>query len=215
MVLRRPIHVQPSMLVYALSAETADAWLGTPADFGRPASWAAEALGTSARMMGPRSPADSGAPAWLTRFVAGESPFLAAPAPRLALDAPQIDVVADARIGDRRRLELRVRPAPGTYSMRLRATEGQVLSAAVDGRDIDDTRYRTRSPQWTLGYVAPAAEGFTLALTLPLERGLTLDVVARSLGLPPSILAALPSRPERVVPVHTGDYTVVHRRVHF
>jgi hypothetical protein len=40
-----------------------------------------------------------------------------------------------------------------------------------------------------------------------------LDVVARSLGLPRLPNTTIPPRPENVVPVHSGDQTVVHRRI--
>src|SRR5207344_2029834 len=112
----------------------------------RPGSWAAAALGPSARVVIPRTQtAVDDPPDWLARAMAGESQALATAAPTVEVGLPELMVVADSREAGSRRLELRVRPAPGTYSVRLTALDTQVLAASVDGRPIDSSRYRTRS----------------------------------------------------------------------
>jgi peptidase M28-like protein len=207
-------HPEPSMLAYAYDVETSRAWFVTLPEFAQPASWSARALGPSARIVIPQTrnvPGDP--PAWLTRAIGGESPALAVPAPHVEVGAPDLTVMRDSRVDGQRRVELRVRPAPGTYSIRLRAVDTPVLSAEVDGRAIDQRRYRTRPAPWTLGYVVPPADGFALALVVPHDKPLELDVIARSLGLPRLPGAGLPGRPEYVVPIHAGDQTVVHRRI--
>ena len=70
-----------------------------------------------------------------------------------------------------------------------------------------------QSRQWSLGYVVPPERGFELALTVRGGEPLEIDVIARSLGLPRDVAAALPPRTGRVVPVHAGDQTVVHRQI--
>ncbi len=206
----------PSMLGYAFDVDTARAWLVTPVDFARPGSWAATALGPSARVVVPLTQtAVDDPPEWLTRAMAGESAALAVAAEVVQVGLPELMLVADSTETGSRRLELRVRPAPGTYSIRLTAIDTQVRAASVDGRPIDSSRYRTRSVQWTLGYVAPPIDGFALALVIPRDTVLELDVIARLLGLPRLPNAAIPARTENVVPIHAGDQTVVHRRVRF
>jgi hypothetical protein len=210
--------VEPSMLVYAFDVDTPGAWIGGPLEFARPGSWTARVLGPSAkvaRALPPGSP--DAAPAWLTRSIAGET-IVMAPAPRITLDTPEIDVVADSRgLDGKRRLDLRVRPGRDTYTFRLRAIEGDVISAEVDGRAIDTSRYRAPSRQWNLGYIAPSDGGVRLALVVPGDRPLTLALVARVLGLPDALRASLgiPERPKNVVPIHGGDQTVVHRAFRF
>lgn len=207
-------HPEPSMLAYALDVETSRAWFVTLPEFAQRGSWGAEVLGQSARTVVPRVRTESGdPPEWLTRAIAGESRALAVSAPHVEVGVPELTVMRDSTVAGQRRLELRVRPAPETYSIRLRAVDTAVLSAEVDGRAIDQSRYRTRQAQWTLGYVVPPAEGFALALVVPHGKPLELDVIARSLGLPRLPGAGLPGRPENVVPIHAGDQTVVHRRV--
>ena len=222
---RDPTRLQPSILAYALDADTSNAWLTTlvrldfhPArpEFAARGSWGAAALGPSARLVVPRAQTEPGAPQeWLTRAIAGESRTMAAAARPLAVGAPDLKIISDQSADGARRLELRVLPAPGTYSIRLRAIDGVVLSAAVDGRAIDTSRYRTPSPQWTLGYVTPSSDGFDLALRVPNGRPLALEVIARSLGLPEAVQAAIPTRPQGIVPIASGDQTVVHRRFRF
>jgi hypothetical protein len=194
-------HPEPSMIAYAYDSDSARAWLLTPAT-ARPGSWARQAFGSSARI----DPPD-----WRTRAIAGEMPTLAADSTPVAVGVPEIAVVADTTDGQERRLELRVRPAPGTYSIRVRAIGARVLASEVDGRPIDTARYRSPSPEWTLGYVAPRPDGFSFTLTVRTDAPLELDVIARSLGLPGSIM--IPQRPEGVAPIHSGDQTVVHRRI--
>jgi hypothetical protein len=207
-------HPEPSMIAYAFDVETSRAWFVTLPEFASPGSWAAQVIGHSARTVIPRARTASGdPPEWLTRAIAGETRALVASAPHVDVGVPDLTVTRDSAAGGERRLELRVRPAPGTYSIRLRAVDTPVISAEVDGRAIDQSRYRARPAQWTLGYVVPPDDGFTLALVVPHDKPLELDVIARSLGLPRLSGAGIPGRPEHVVPIHAGDQTVVHRRV--
>jgi hypothetical protein len=137
-------------------------------------------------------------------------PTLASDTPVVAVGRPELDVISDTTTDRGRQMELRVRPAARTYSIRIRAIGARVISSAVDGRAIDAARYRSPSAEWTLGYVAPPPDGFLLALTVP-PGALELDLIARSLGLPTAV--PIPPRPVGVLPIHAGDQTVVHRRL--
>jgi hypothetical protein len=131
----------------------------------------------------------------------------------VAIRAPELKLIAAVPTKAGRFLELFIRPAPGTYSIRIRAVDMPVLSAEVDGLTIDTRRYRTPSSQWTLSYVAPPDKGFTLKLTVPRDSPVAFDLMARSFGLPPLAGTVIPQRPQGVVPFQTGDITVVYRRV--
>jgi hypothetical protein len=205
---------EPSMVAYAFDIDTSRAWFVTLPEFAQSRSWSANVLGLSRRIVVPGATSGrDGPPEWLTRAIAGESRTLTADAPPLTVRAPELEVLTDSSHSGTRRLELRVHPAPGTYSIRLRAVDTRVLSAAVDGRTIDTTHYRSQPAQWTLGYVDPPSEGFMLTLSVATDRPLEFDVIARSLDLPPAVKASIPARPPDVVPIHSGDQTVVHRRV--
>lgn len=211
-----PAHPEPSMLAYAFDVDASRAWFVTLPEFAQRGGWAANALGHSAHTVVPgERTASPDSPAWLTRAIGGESTASVASAPRMEDGAPELRVTRDSLASGQRRLELRVLPAAGTYSIRLRAVDIPVVSAAVDGRAIDQTKYRTRPAQWTLGYVVPPPDGFSRELVVPHDKPLELDVITRSLGLPRFLSIGIPARPENVVPIHSGDQTVVHRRVRF
>ncbi|HET6962561.1 MAG TPA: hypothetical protein VFJ27_08690, partial [Terriglobia bacterium] len=205
---------EPSLLAYGLDANAPGAWLAMPAEHVRPGSWGAEVLGSSARTVKPQQQAQTGVPPeWLTRALGRESRVVVTPVPSVALKAPELKLVAEVPTTAGRRLEILVLPAPGTYSIRIWAVETPVLSAEVDGLAIDTRRYRTPSSQWTLGYVAPPDKGFRLKLTVPRDKPVELDLMARSLGIPRVNGVVIPESPAGVVPFLTGDITVVYRRV--
>jgi hypothetical protein len=205
---------EPSLLAYALDANASSAWLAMLPEHARPGSWGAGVLGPGARTVTPQQSAQPGFPPdWLTRAVGRESKVVAAPAPSVPLGAPELKLIAVVPTSAGRQLELLILPAPGTDSIRIRAIDMPVLSAEVDGCAIDTSRYRTRSSQWTLSYVAPPDNGFRLKLTVPRDTPVEFDLMARSLGLPQLVGVVIPKRPSGVVPFQTGDITVVYRRV--
>jgi hypothetical protein len=97
----------------------------------------------------------------------------------------------------------------------MRSVAGTVLAAAVDGRAIDTTRYRHKTPHWTLSYAAPPDSGFALALTIPRGDKITLEISAQSAGIGSFSALSIPRRPDDVVPVQSGDQTDIYRRVTF
>ena len=97
----------------------------------------------------------------------------------------------------------------------MRSVGGTVLSASVDGRVVDTTRYRHKTSHWTLSYAAPPDSGFTLALTMPRAAGITLEISAQTAGIAPLAGVSIPKRPDDVVPIQSGDQTDVYRRVTF
>jgi len=209
-------HPVPSILVYAADADSNDAWLVTPASLEKRDSWSAAALGASQQLMSPgQHLAGGGPPSWLTNVFGQEMQVAVRPAPRIPLSGPVATVIADSTTDAGRRLTMRIVPAPGTVNVEMRSVSGTVLAAAVDGRAIDTTRYRRRSPHWTLSYAAPPDSGFTLALTMKRGARIALEISAQSAGIPPLTGLSIPLRPDDVVPVQTGDHTDVYRRVTF
>jgi hypothetical protein len=205
----------PSMFGYAFDADSSRAWLIAPFQFARARSWAAKTIGPAARLIAPAARIDDPSTAWLTRAMAGDTATLAAPAALESVGAPQVSLRSDSAAGTERRLDLLIRPAAGTYSIRLRVLDAAILSSQVDGRPIDERRYRSQSTQWTLGYVAPSADGFSLRLVVRRQSAVTLEVIARSLGLPPAVAEKIGPRPPGVLPIHSGDQTIVHRTIRF
>ena len=211
-----PYHPVPSVLVYAEDADASDAWLVEPASLEKRSAWGAAALGDARALVTPGAhPVADGPPSWLTNVFGEELRVAVRPAPRISLTAPVATVIADSTTAAGRRLALRVVTAPGTLNVDMRAVSGTVLAAAIDGRAVDTTRYRHRTPRWILSYVAPSDSGFTLALTLPRGGKVTLEIGAQTAGIAPLTGLTVPSRPSDVVPVQSGDQTDVYRRVTF
>ena len=197
-VRRSPGHPVPSQIVYALDGDGTSAWIG--------------ARGPATLVTAPNGPTDR-APAWIRReFGTGPSSVYYA-VPRVAIDPPIVRLVADSASGKERRLVLHVRAAPGTETIGMRANDTRVLRAAIDGREIDTSRYRGGVRQWSLGYAAPPDSGIVLALTVPAGSGVSLDLIARARGLPALGGIGFPNRPPDVVTVQAGDVTVVHSTV--
>ena len=209
-------HPVASALVYAADADANDAWLVTPASLEKRSAWSAAALGASPRFMTPgRDSAAGGPPSWLTNVFGQELRVAVRAVPRVSLTGPVATVIADSTTNAGRRLTLRIVSAPGTLNVNMRSVAGAVLAAAVDGRDIDTTRYRRKTPHWTLSYAAPPDSGFTLALTMPRDASITLEISAQSARIAPLAGLSIPPRPDYVVPVQSGDQTDIYRRVTF
>lgn len=205
-----------SALAYAQDADGSGAWLGTSAAYAQPGSWAANVLGSGARAVMPGGGAAAdGPPVWLTRMLEGEFSVVAVRAPRVALIAPTTKVIVDSQAQDGRHLTVLIRPAPGTLSIGLRAMQGTVLSASVDGRVIDPSHFRYHTPTWQLSFAGPLESGFTLGLTVPKGDSLTIELTGRSAGLPSLPSRLIPPRPEHVLPSQTGDISIVYRKVRF
>ncbi len=98
-------------------------------------------------------------------------------------------------------------------SISLRAVGTDVLGAALDGRAVDPSRYRFRTPEWGISFGAPPDSGFRLRLTVPAGVAPTLEMVTQRAGLPTGAGLAIPDRPANVVPSQTGDLSMVHRIV--
>jgi len=194
-----PRHPTPSVIAYAFDADSTNAWLAT--------------LGPAAKLI--TGPAASGTqpPAWVRRVFGGGRSMTYRQVPKVAVDPPAVTVIADSSTNDERRLVLRIRAAPGTETIGMRANETRVLRAAIDGRAIDTSRYRDNLELWSLDYAAPPDSGITLALTVPARSTLSLDLLTRSRGIAPLAGITFPPRPSDVVTVQMGDVTVVHRTV--
>ncbi len=205
-----------SILAYAEDADATDGWLVTGAAFAGPGTWAATAVGATARMVpldGPELPNEP--PRWLTHIAGGRFPMLAAAAPRAALGAPVVTVLGDSAEASGRRLTLRIGAGSGTTAIGIEVTGSPVLTATVDGRVVDPSKYRYRSPDWQLTYWAPADSGFTLSLVVPNDAKPVVTLTRQVAGLPTLPGVTIPPRPAGVLPSQTGDISVVYRRLTF
>jgi hypothetical protein len=195
------VHPNASRLIYAIDADSSDAWLASRASAVRTNSWTRTALAPFAH-----------GPDWIAHFFEQPTAVVAKRVPSLPLPQPAINILSDSTTSDVRQLTLRVQGSAGTTALGMRVTDAPVISAAIDGRSIDTTRYRLHTREWALWYWAPSDSGALLSLTIPVGSTPTLEILAYSLGIPALPGITIPPRPANVVPVQSGDVTIVRRR---
>jgi len=196
------VHPVPSRLIYAIDADSSDAWLASRASAARANAWTRTALAPFAQ-----------GPEWIAHFFLSPTAVVAKRVPTLPLPQPAINILSDSTTSDARQLSLRVQGSAGTTALGMRVTDAPVISAAIDGRAIDTTRYRLHTREWTLWYWAPSDSGALLSLIVPAGSTPKLEVLACSLGIPTLAGVTILPRPANVVPVQSGDVTIVCRRV--
>jgi hypothetical protein len=196
------VHPVPSRLIYAIDADSSDAWLASRASAARTNAWTRAALAPFAQ-----------GPEWIAHFFEGPTAIVAKRVPTLPLPQPAINILSDSTTSEARQLSLRVQGSAGTTALGMRVTDALVISAAIDGRAINTTRYRLHTREWTLWYWAPSDSGALLSLIVPAGSTPKLEVLACSLGIPTLAGVTILPRPANVVPVQSGDVTIVCRRV--
>jgi len=202
-------HPVRSALVYAENADSSDAWLGAPE--GANDAWTRSAIGTDSVH----------SPAWTARLLGYAVRISARRVPRVSLAAPDAILVADSLMNGLRRVVLRVSAPAGTTGLIMRASGARVLTASIDGRVIDTTRYRSAgrrshdASEWVMQYWAVPDSGATVALAIPAQGHVTFELAARRPGIPTIPGVTIPTRPPDVVPSQTGDVSIVYRERRF
>lgn len=191
-----------STFAYVIDADSLRAWLAGSGTTPAVRAWVRDELAVATP--------DARVPAWLTRSF---EPRRIKPAPVGAFVAPVVTLMSDSATATGRIVTLLVRPDTGTLAVSLSADGGAIAAASVDGRAIDRSRYRSRSTRWSLDYIAPGDSGFTLRLELPPGSKPALQVLARRPGIPALSGLTLPTRPEGVLPINSGDQSIVYKRV--
>jgi hypothetical protein len=194
-----PEHPIPTALYYVQNADSSNAWLGTPRR--RLDAWSREVVG-----------ATTPPPAWMSRVSNGLS---ARRVDRVALDAPNAAFIRDTLINGARRVVLRVTGPRGANSVVMRASGAPVLTASIDGRVIDTTRFRYRSPVWVMQYWAVPDTGAIVALSIPAGATIDFELISRTSGIPAIPGVVIRPRPPHVVPFGDGDVSVVYRKLRF
>jgi hypothetical protein len=160
-------------------------------------------------------------PAWTARLFGVAVPFTGRKVQRIALGAPDATLIADTTLNGVRRVSLRVSAPAGTTGLLMRARGAHVLTASIDGRVVDTTRYRSggrlrdRGTDWIMQYWAVPDSGAIIALAIPAQSHITFGLAARRDGLPSIPGVTIPPRPPDVVPSQTGDVNIVYRERSF
>ncbi|MEO8911222.1 MAG: M28 family peptidase [Gemmatimonadaceae bacterium] len=195
-------HPLRSALVYAENADSSDAWLGTFG--GSMGAWTRDAIGEA-----------TPTPAWTSRLSEGTGRFIGRKVQRVALGSPNVTLIGDTVTDGARRVTLRVSAPAGTTGLVMHAQGAKVLASSIDGRDVDTTRYRHRTRDWTMQYWAVPDTGALVVLSIPAGGHIDFDLAARQPGIPKVPGLTIAARPPYVVPSQTGDVSVVYRAWRF
>ena len=197
-----PAHPKPSMLAYALDADTGKAMWASSVS--RLDPWTAEYLGTSPT----RGKLPDFFPEWYpVEFLQHEAPAISLPAPEAVLQEKSSDTTT-------RTLHLRISSPRHARVIHVGVSQGLVLNASVNGRDLgqpSEARWNSSGP-WSFDYCNPG-DGIDLVLHVQGTSPVTLVLVDRSSGLIPG--AKLPPRPAESMPIHSGDQTMIRRSFTF
>jgi hypothetical protein len=198
-------HPRPTNIAYVLDADAGDAaWVTTDED---PDPWTRRFFAAGAEPTGflwtPNANPDWAKPAWR------------APAPTVALAAPEVAVLEHRSAGGLRTLRLRATSPRGAPNLYLDVrTPGAVAAAWLDGKELDLSHWPAdRRARFRLAYHAVPPEGIEIALTYAGDGPVEVRVEDRSNGLPavPGVTDA--PRPPDTMPAayEMADPTIVAR----
>jgi hypothetical protein len=198
-------HPKPSLLAYALDADTGKAvWVSST---NRIDPWTAQYVGTSPS----RAKLPDFFPVWYPLD------FLQHDAPVITIAPPQAELLESSNESGTRTLRLKITSLRRARTLHVGLTQGEVLSASVNGRDLgkpSEARWH-RPGQWSFDYVNPPAEGIELQLRVQASGPVRIVLVDRSTGLPAIPGGNFPPRPADSMPIHSGDQTMVRRTLTF
>ena len=194
-------HPKPSLLSYALDADTGKAlWTSSAI---RVDAWTAQYMGTS--------PTRGKLPDFVPDWYPVE--FLQHEAPAITLVPPLAELLENSSDGAARTLHLRITTPRHARTLHVGVRQAEVLSASVNGHDLgkpSEARWHQHG-QWGFDYAYPPAEGIDLLLHVEAAGPVTVVLVDRSSGLPTIPGATFPPRPADSMPIHSGDQTMVRR----
>jgi hypothetical protein len=194
-------HPKPSLLSYALDADTGKAlWTNSVT---RVDPWTAQYLGNSPS----RGKLPDFVPDWYP------IDFLQHEAPAVTLPPPQAELLENSSDGATRTLHLRITTPRRARTLHVGVAQAEVLSATVNGRDLGkpaDARWH-QAGHWGFDYANPPADGIDVQLRVQAAGPFTVVLVDRSSGLPTIPGANFPLRPADSMPIHSGDQTMVRR----
>jgi hypothetical protein len=154
-------------------------------------------------------PVRSSVPAYFPALGARHSAETAAP--DYGLPTPSLALLSDVDDGDRRTVELRVRPRRevAVVSLLVHTVVG-TLSASVDGHELagrDTTLLDGTTVRWSFDFYAPPPEGVVVKLDFAAGPSVLLRAVDFSYGLPAGAAGTSPARPAGMLPGRLGDGT--------
>ena len=155
-------------------------------------------------------------PPWTTRE--GTPGYLHQRADVVPLVGPAATVLAGGETTERgRSLVLRITPGAEGHMLSIWLSGATVLEASVNGHDLGIGASPAASPDnpWTLDYGNAPAAGINLALMLKGKDRVSISVLDRSMGWPAIADWVYAARPPDLIPIQSGDQTIIKRQYTF
>ena len=194
------VHPKPTMLAYALDADSGKAVWASTAE--RLDPWTGQYVGSSPT----RGRLPGFYPGWLPIH------FLQRTAPLVPLAPPEAQLLDSAKAADVRTLHLRITSPRHARALMVSVEQGTVLDASVNGHSLGkpaDARWN--SSGWSFDYSNAADQGIELVLQVQGVAPLRLGVTDKTTGLPAIPGANLPPRSADSMTFQWGDSTMVRR----
>ena len=142
----------------------------------------------------------------------GSRTTISAGAPAYGLPGPELRLLSDVTLGDRRTVRVRVRSERGAAALSLLVhTIVGNLSASVDGHPLagrDTTLQDGTTVRWSFDFYAPPPEGVVVTLDFAAGPRVRLRAVDFTYGLPAGAAGRYPARPAGMLPGRIGDGTM-------
>ncbi len=146
-------------------------------------------------------------------------PIMQGEAPKIALEAPQVDVLSDQIAGGVRILQLHLSSPRGASIIMLDVEPYVAVQAVIfNGKRIESIEFEINA--WNLTYYAVPQEGFEITLELDPLQAINLQISDQTWELAPEVLDQLglviQPRPKDMMPMPNFDYgTVVVTTLNF
>lgn len=194
-------HPQTDAMVYGRNADTGKAVWFSPGE--KPDEWTEQFLGTK--------PAKEALPDFFP-----DSPgtkFLKSEAKDVTLAGADVLLGEEKKEGEGRTLTLLLMSPRKAAWITLYVNEGEVLEASVNGKAIskDPDARGTPAKGWRLRYSNPPEQGIEVTLKVRGTQPVHVRVVDGSPGLPAIAGMTVKPRPDWLMPIQTGDATLVSR----
>jgi hypothetical protein len=133
-------------------------------------------------------------------------------APKVALEAPQVDVLDDQTAGGVRTVRVNLSSPRGAPVMMLDVQPyGAIQAVTVEGKRIEPIESKTNL--WSLTYYAVPEDGFQVELELDPSQAIDLQVSDQTWELTPEVLDSLDApfqpRSQAMMPMPNFDYGTV------
>jgi hypothetical protein len=188
-------HPQPDTILYALNLDSGQAiWVSADQ---KPDAWTAQFLGANPQR------------ASVADYLGGSDEKLQAPAPPVALPAPNVRFLQASNTDGVQTVTVRV-TGPARANLIVVEAESEIAGVIIDGTPVAERSLSNsgRVSPWTLNFWNPPGRGFDLTLKVQDSAALRLTVRVSTPGLPRIPGTTYRDRPPDVMPISADPASI-------